>query len=73
MVIKDLKMNLQIEELKAFLQTVQKNNVTIFECLFSDLHFPTNHVRRSIKSTKKSVNEKPELSIKEYLDEIEKL
>ena len=47
----------------------EKNNATIFECLFSDLHFPTNHVRRSIKSTKKSVNEKPELSIKEYLDE----
>ncbi len=30
MVIKDLKMNLQIEELKAFLQTVQKRIMQLF-------------------------------------------
>lgn len=47
----------------------EKNNATIFECLFSDLCYPTKHIRRNIKSRKKSVNEKPQLSFTEYLDE----
>ncbi len=42
-------------------------NASIFDCLFSDIVYPTEHVRKSIPKKKESVY--PEFSFKEFLND----
>lgn len=45
----------------------EKNNATIFECLFSDLNVPLQHIRKNIRKKKNS--KYPELAFTEYLSD----
>ncbi|GAB2809290.1 hypothetical protein [Ferruginibacter profundus] len=47
----------------------ESKNATIFECLFSDLCMPTEHIRKSIRKNSKTNTQKPELSFTDYLDD----